>query len=252
MNLPVGTSATFLLTATIAADARGSVSNTATAANPPGVGGTSQVADTDTDQLNALADLSVVKTGPSTAAVPGTNVVYTLVVHNAGPSTARDASVNDPTPLGLNFVSTSGDCNTAFPCEFGTLLPGETRTITATFEVPLGYTSPNPIVNTAAVFDTTTDPNPGNRNTSTQTPVNLNADIAVLKSVTPTSALVGDTVTLFVSVANNGPNQASGVVITDVLPAGMTFVSASPQQGSYVPPRGSGRSAISRTAPTRR
>ena len=238
VNLPAGTSATFLLTATIAADARGSVSNTATAANPPGVGGTSQVADTDTDQLNGLADLSVVKTGPSTAAVPGTNVVYTLTVHNAGPSTARDASVNDPTPAGLNFVSTSGDCNTAFPCEFGTLLPGETRTITATFEVPLGYTSPNPIVNTASVFDTTTDPNPGNRSTSTQTPVDLNADVAVLKSVTPTSALVGDTVTLFVSVLNNGPNQASGVVITDVLPAGMTFVSASPQQGSYVPSSG--------------
>ena len=93
-------------------------------------------------------------------------------------------------------------------------------------------------MNTASVFDTTTDPNPGNRSTSTQTPVNLNADVAVLKSVTPTSALVGDTVTLFVSVANNGPNQASGVVITDVLPAGMTFVSASPQQGSYVPSSG--------------
>ncbi len=238
VNLPVGTSATFLLTATIAADAREAVSNTATAANPPGVGGTSQVADTDTDQVNGLADLSVVKTGPLTAAVPGTNVVYTLVVRNAGPSTARDASVNDPTPAGLNFVSTSGDCNTAFPCEFGTLLPGETRTITATFEVPLGYTSPNPIVNTASVFDTTTDPNPGNRSTSAQTPVDLNADVAVLKSVAPTSALVGDTVTLFVSVLNNGPNQASGVVITDVLPAGMTFVSASPQQGSYVPSSG--------------
>ena len=98
------------------------MSNTATAANPPGVAGTSQVADTDTDQLSGLADLSVTKTGPTTA-VPGTDVVYTLTVHNAGPSTARDASVNDPTPAGLNFVSTSGDCTTAFPCEFGTLLP---------------------------------------------------------------------------------------------------------------------------------
>src|SRR5262249_2669441 len=165
---------------------------------------------------------------------PGTNIVYTLAVHNAGPSTARDASVNDPTPPGLNFVSTSGDCNTAFPCEFGTLLPGETRTITATFEVPLGYTAPNPILNTASVFDTTTDPNPGNRNSTAQTPVDTNADVAVSKSADPTSALVGDTVTLFVSVLNNGPNQASGVVVTDVLPAGMAFVSASPQQGSYV------------------
>jgi uncharacterized repeat protein (TIGR01451 family) len=232
VNLPAGTSATFLLTATVAADARGQVTNTAQADSPEGVGGNSHVSGSDTDQLAPLADMSVIKTGPPSA-VPGNDIVYTLVVHNAGPSSAVDVSVNDPTPLGLGFVSTAGDCTTAFPCQFGTLQPGESRMITATYMVPLGYTAPNPILNTASIVDATPDPNQGNRSSTSQTPVNLNADVAVLKSVTPTSALVGDTVTLFVSVLNNGPNQASSVVITDVLPAGMTFVSASPQQGSY-------------------
>src|SRR5262249_57158148 len=51
VNLPAGSTATFLLTATVAPDIRGTVSNTATAQNPPGTGGTSTVSTTDTDPL---------------------------------------------------------------------------------------------------------------------------------------------------------------------------------------------------------
>jgi large repetitive protein len=237
VNLPAGTSATFLLTATVAAEARGEVTNTAQADSPAGVGGTSHVTASDTDQLAPLADMSVTKAGPPSA-VPGNDVVYTLVVHNGGPSSAVDVSVNDPTPPGLTLVSTTGDCTTAFPCSFGTLPSGANRTIVATYSVPLGYTSPNPILNMASIVDATPDPNQSNRSTTSQTPVVLDADVAVSKSLTPTTALVGDTVTMFVSVLNNGPNRASGIVVTDVLPAGLTFVSASPQQGTYVPSSG--------------
>ena len=134
------------------------MTNTAQADSPAGVGGDSHVSGSDTDQLTPLADMSVTKAGPPSA-VPGNDVVYTLVVHNAGPSSAVDVSVNDPTPPGLTFVSTTGDCTTAFPCSFGTLLPGENRTITATYTVPLGYTSPNPILNTASIVVATPDPN---------------------------------------------------------------------------------------------
>jgi large repetitive protein len=238
VNLPAGTTATFLLSATVAPDIRGTVSNTATAQNPPGTGGTSTVSTTDTDLLAPQADLSVAKTGPGTV-VPGNNVVYTIVVQNAGPSTSMDVSLDDPTPPGLSFVSNAGDCTTAFPCALGTIFPGTSRTITATFAVPLGYTTPNPIANTASAAKTTTpDPNPGNNTATAQSAVNTNADVAVSKVVTPTTPLVGDTVTMFISVLNNGPNQASGVVVTDVLPAGLTFLSASPQQGTYVPASG--------------
>src|SRR5262249_62379977 len=64
------------------------------------------------------------------------------------------------------------------------------------------------------------------------------ADIAVTKTVTPATASVGDTVTFTVTATNNGPNQATGVVITDVLPAGLSLVSFSPAQGSYVARQG--------------
>ena len=104
--------------------------------------------------LTPSANLQITKEGPATA-VAGTNVVYTITVTNAGPSDATGVTLTDPTPPGLTFVSNAGDCTTAFPCNLGTLPPAATRTITATFAVPSGYTTPNPIANTATVSSPT-------------------------------------------------------------------------------------------------
>lgn len=49
------------------------------------------------------------------------------------------------------------------------------------------------------------------------------ADIAVLKTAPPGPVNVGSTLTYTISVINNGPNLARGIVLTDVLPAGTTF-----------------------------
>ena len=46
---------------------------------------------------------------------------------------------------------------------------------------------------------------------------------------------VGDTITFTVTLTNNGPNAATSVQVTDLLPAGLTFVSATPSQGTYDP-----------------
>ena len=65
---------------------------------------------------------------------------------NAGPSTATNVVVNDPTPSGLTFVSNSGALYVAVPVHLGSLAPGASQTITTTLLVPPGYTTPNPIV----------------------------------------------------------------------------------------------------------
>src|SRR5262249_40687890 len=59
------------------------------------------------------------------------------------------------------------------------------------------------------------------------------ADLQVTKSVNNATPNVGDTVTFIVTVTNLGPGPATGVTIQDLLPAGLTFVSATPSQGTY-------------------
>ena len=57
------------------------------------------------------------------------------------------------------------------------------------------------------------------------------ADMAVTVSG-PSSVTAGTTATYTITVANNGPNAAAGVVLTDTLPAGSTFVSLTQTSGA--------------------
>ncbi len=65
------------------------------------------------------------------------------------------------------------------------------------------------------------------------------ADLAVVKQVvTPGPYSVGQKITYGVTVTNNGPITASGVTVTDLLPASLTYVSSTPT-GQYNPATGS-------------
>ena len=55
------------------------------------------------------------------------------------------------------------------------------------------------------------------------------ADLQVFKGSSPTTVAVGDQLSYSLSVVNDGPGTATGVVLTDTLPAGTGFVSVSPE-----------------------
>jgi uncharacterized repeat protein (TIGR01451 family) len=232
VNVAVGGTVTFTVTGTISADAIGLLVNTASAFPPAGVTDPNSSNNTDSDLLTPEADLSIAKSGPATT-VAGTSVVYTIVVTNIGPSNAADVRVTDVTPAGLTFVSNSGDCVTAFPCDLGTLPPNQSRTITATFDLPPTYTAPDPIVNTATVSSPTTDPNASNNATSIQTRLTREADVEISKTVLPSRVVVGDTITFVLTAINHGPAPVNALEVTDLLPEGVVFVSAAPLVGAY-------------------
>ena len=150
----------------------------------------------------------------------GTNIVYTITVTNAGPSDATGVTLTDPTPPGLTFVSNAGDCTTAFPCNLGTLPPGATRTITATFAIPSGYTTPNPIANTATV----SSPTPPAVSTSATTNTPLAApvtDLHITKTNGVDGVIAGRPTTYTITVTNPlGPSDAIGATVTDTFPTG--------------------------------
>src|SRR4029077_5132386 len=75
-----------------------------------------------------------------------------------------------------------------------------------------------------------------NQSSTVVAPLNIvatSADIRVTKSVNDATPAVGNKVTFTITARNLGPDNATGVQVRDVLPAGVTFVSATPSQGTY-------------------
>jgi len=65
------------------------------------------------------------------------------------------------------------------------------------------------------------------------TSVPASADLAVTNTDSPDPVVVGNNLTYTLTVTNNGPTSpATGVVLTDTIDAGVTFVSATPSQGA--------------------
>ena len=103
-----GHALTLTVSGTIAPDAIGALVNTATVA--PGAGSTdanpANDSATDTDTRGAAqVDLAITKTDGQPTYVPGTAITYTIVVTNAGPSTATGFSIADPVPAAITGVT---------------------------------------------------------------------------------------------------------------------------------------------------
>jgi uncharacterized repeat protein (TIGR01451 family) len=94
VNLPVGSTITYTVTALIAGNATGSMTNTVTV-TPPAGGTPGTATDIDTPMLQS--DLTISKTDGDTVFPPGTKV-YTVTVTNNGPSDANGAVVTDTKP----------------------------------------------------------------------------------------------------------------------------------------------------------
>ncbi len=59
------------------------------------------------------------------------------------------------------------------------------------------------------------------------------ADLAAGQTVNPGMANIGAQITFTFGLTNLGPDTATGVIFTDALPAGLSFVSANSSQGAY-------------------
>lgn len=66
--------------------------------------------------------------------------------------------------------------------------------------------------------------------------INFDADLSITKAASPTPVTKNSQLTYTIPVTNDGPAAASGVVITDSVPSGTTFVSANTSQGSCTTP----------------
>ena len=208
--------------------------------------------------IGNVADVSVVKTGPSTASA-GASVTYTVKVTNNGPADATSVTINDPTPARLTLVGVSGTGCTppapippppggggggaSFPCSLGTLTAGQSVTLTATYFVTQG--PPVTITNTATATTATLDPNPGNDSGSAvtavgcggggPTPISPAANSVVGSPATFSWSAVPGAIDYTVTVNANGTQvtlgPTSATTISGAVPDGAGFWNVSANFG---------------------
>lgn len=193
-----------------------------------------------------LIDLSLSKTVDNPQPPHNGRIIYTIKLDNAGPSNATGVVVRDDLPAGLSFIRSTasrGSYNVATGLwTVGSLAANASATLTIEATVISGATIVNTAqVNAAGQPDKDSTPANNDPNEDDQASVQLTpqlADLELVKIVDNAQPPVGGEVNFTIELRNNGPNAASGVAVSEELPAGLTYISHVVSQGAYNPATG--------------
>ncbi len=247
-------SATFAVTA-VNPVAAGSaqLSNTASITDDGANGSDPNPADntaSDTTPVNAAPDLTLAKGDGGASVVPGGTVAFTLTYSNVGNQGATGVTLSETVPASTSFnagASTAGwscvpDNNAGSTCTLAVgSLNGGSANGAATFAVSVvnpvaaGVTQ---VANTAAVADdgaNGTDPNPADNSASDTTPVDAAPDLVLTKESSGPTPFPGEVIPFVLGYSNVGNQGATGVVISETVPANTTFDAAGSSVGWSCP-----------------
>ena len=169
---------------------------------------------------------------------PGTRVYYGIGYQNYGNSPCQDVVVTDTIPCPLSVLAWSG---TATPTVTGRTMtwdlgtvpgysdPGYSGALLVTVLVPETTTVGTVLTNTAVITTSTIETGSWtNTGTSVLTVAAPQPGLAVLKSLVSTQIVTGSESAYRIIYRNDADSAAPDTVLTDTLPAGMSFVSAVP------------------------
>jgi uncharacterized repeat protein (TIGR01451 family)/fimbrial isopeptide formation D2 family protein len=184
-------------------------------------------------QISVLCpDARVSKTGNGPISA-GQTATFTIVVTAGGTGDSTGVMLNDDLPAGLTWALGSADdeaacsINTAvdpdhLTCNFGTMANGSTRTVKLSGVTDAGEC---PQISNTAIVSATVDVNPSN-NSSTAT-IAVQCPVLSIEKTTSTPVVTAGGVALYtITVSNSGAagtGTATGVTISDALPAGLTW-----------------------------
>ncbi|MFM8635681.1 MAG: hypothetical protein ACKOEX_12885 [Planctomycetia bacterium] len=265
-TIPAGATVTFYVTGVLQSDtAVTQVFNAANVTAPANF-----IESTTTNNFSSVTDicvrkgdLSITKTTQGLMdemLVAGQTYTYKLVVSNSGTSTAVGATVYDQFPtvfLGASWTTTfSGSGATAANAS------GSGTTLNTTATIPAGgnvtfYVTGVLQSDTAVtqVFNAANVTAPANFIESTTTNnfssvtngTTRQADLSISKTPKDGTYVGGDTITYTITVSNLGPvtiPASSSIVVTDVLPTGISFVTT-PAGWNYDPIGNTGTFSLS-------
>jgi uncharacterized repeat protein (TIGR01451 family) len=190
----------------------------------------SALASRVTTVVSEQADVTVRVTGPVGVSAAG-SITYTIVARNQGPSMAAAVVLSDTLPGGTTFTAASDGGLSTGGVVTWPALPGLAAGDSVIRTVEVIAPATGTLTNVAAASAGTADPAPANNDGSDAaarvvTSVAELADL-VVTATGPATAAVSSAIRYVVTARNAGPSTATGVGVTDTLPAGVAFVAAS-------------------------
>jgi uncharacterized repeat protein (TIGR01451 family) len=183
-------------------------------------------------KVGVAPDIVVTMTGGSGPVNFGSQLTYNITVANNGEAPAAGVQLIDTLMSGGGVVSVNtnrGSCsgNRIVNCDLGTLNVGESAAITLVALPPAVTT----MMNSATASTTTAESTTTNNTATVNTPVLFNDVMVKNTSALPVTE-VGAVDNYIVTVTNKGPAAATTIVVTDNLPAQLSFVSCATTVGA--------------------
>lgn len=171
----------------------------------------------------------------------GAYVTYTLSYLNKN-NAVTGANIVDTLPSGVNYISASpapsSVVGSTLTWSLGTLAEQASGTIVITGQVAMSVDSGTILSNEALISGFADDYNLGNNLDTADILIfgatGVSSDLAMTKTVNTSTPTTGDNIQFRLVYTNSGSDNVTGVVITDTLPTGITYVSASPAPSSVV------------------
>ncbi len=156
-------------------------------------------------------------------------MTFTVLVTNTGNENLTGGTVTDTLPAGLTFVSASGGgIHAAGVVTWSGLTVTSGGSVTLTVSARVDKNTPNgqALINSASVSGQDSGGNTIVAGPATAVVTIAAPALSVAKSGSPNPVKAGQTVTWTITVTNTGSQTASDVSVADLVPAGLTFVSA--------------------------
>ena len=198
---------------------------------------------TDTASVVSSADMAVTDTGSPDPVAAGSNITYTELVTNNGPSAADNATLSTATPANTTFVSIAApaawSCITPLVGKSGSVvctnanMAGATSgTITLVVKVNGATANGTVIAQSVTVGSSAIDPISSNNTASVSTIVGSSGpNLSVTNVASPVPVQAGGNITFTQVVTNTGSTAISNGSLSEVTPANTTFVSIAPPAG---------------------
>jgi uncharacterized repeat protein (TIGR01451 family) len=193
---------------------------------------------TVTTTVKAASDVGVTITASPSPVAAGSELTYNISVSNIGPDDAASTTVTLPLGPGVNFVSATPNVGSAVfnngqvVVNFGTLTANSNPD---SVQIVVKPEVAGSLSATASVSSASADPNSSNNTATVTTLVTPTADegVAIAASAQPVGTNLPFQYT--VTVTNSGPCADSNVKLSDTLPLGVTFKSATSDQPGVTP-----------------